>query len=352
MAKQIRNIVLTENEKEALIQRIELTDDLETVDRLRVVWFKVQGLTHKEIAVLLCIGINTVTRHLKRYLKGGLELLCRTDYTGSNPFLTLEQRNQVKIELIMNIYNTAEQVVIFVEKKYGVIYSVSGMQKLLKRLGFTYKKNRLIPSKCNPEDQIRFVKLFNKIRSELGEEDRIYFVDAFHAQHNSEAGMAWSEVGIPHLIPTNTGRKRCNVLGAFCTQTHENIFILTEENINQDKIVELLGKIHENHQTGKIFLVLDNAPYNHAGRVCAIAEFSCLYLVYQPPYSPNLNLIERLWKFTRKKFFKDKYRSTFKEFKEKLGVFFGDLSIYKKELSSLLAENFEIIPSVWQYPIY
>ena len=349
--QQIRIIKLEEKEREALLERIKKTVDRETADRLRIIWFKANGYSHRKIAMLLGVGINTITRCLQRYRRHGLEAICRSNYAGSNSALTLEQRNQLKIELQTNIYNTAAQVVVWVEKKFGVTYTLSGMQQLLKRLKFTWKKNRLMPSKADPEAQLQFVRWFKKLRAELGEDDRIYFVDAFHAKHNAESGMAWSAVGTPHMIPANSGRDRYNILGAYCTQTNENEIILTEENIKQDKLIELLDRLHAKHQSGKIYLVLDNASYNHAKRVKKRAELSGIILKYQPPYSPNLNLIERLWKFTRKKFFKDKYRATFQEFKEKLNHFFNNLADYQKELTSLLAENFELIPQNWNCSI-
>jgi len=134
------------------------------------------------------------------------------------------------------------------------------MHKLLKRLGFSHKKNRLVPGKADPKAQRQFVRWFEKVRAELEPDDRIYFGDAMHAKHNAEAGYAWSEVGEPHLIPTNSGRKRYNVLGAYCTQTHEHVFILTKDNINQDKIIELIELLQAKHPgDGKIYLILDNA---------------------------------------------------------------------------------------------
>ena len=97
-------------------------------------------------------------------------------------------------------------------------------------------------------------------------------------------------------------------------------------------------------------MILDNASYNKALRVRAQAVESKIILKYQPPYSPNLNLIERLWKFMRSKFSKDKYRATFAKFREKLDDFFANLDKYKNELATLLTEKFEMIPSAWQSP--
>ena len=345
MSKQIRTLDLSKKALKELDRRIRLTKDRNTADRFRVIKFKAHGLNHEDIANLLGIGINQVTEYLKRYQQGGIEAVSQHYYKGRKPLLSFSELNQLKIELLTTIYNTAAQVIVWVEKKFQITYTISGMHKLLKRLRFTYKKNRLVPSKADPEQQRQFVMWFQNIRATLGEDGRIYFVDAMHAKHNAEAGYAWSESGQPHHIPSNSGRQRYNILGAYCTQTHENEFILTEENIDQDKVIELMNMIHHNHIRGKIYVVLDNAPYQRAKRVQAHAKRVGITLKYQPSYSPNLNLIERLWKFTRKSIFKDKYCATFEEFKIGLQEFFKDLKSNLTELMSLMTERFEKLPS-------
>lgn len=349
--KQTRKLDLSPEEIKEIRKRIRQAKDRKTADRLRVILLKSEGYKNHVIAHILQIHANTVGNCIKRYQSGGLDALCATCYQGKQPRLTPEQLDILRLELKTHIYNTAEQVIIWVEKQFGITYSLRGMHGVLKRLGFTYKKSRLVPGKADPEAQRQFVRWFEKLQAELGPEDRIYFGDAVHVKHNAEAGYGWSEVGNPHLIPTNTGRQRYNVLGAYCTQTHEHVFILTEDNINQDKIIELLALLRAKHPgDGKIYLVLDNASYNRALRVRAQAEESQIIIKYQPPYSPNLNLIERLWKFMRRKFCKDKYRSTFAEFKKQLDEFFAHLSEYQDELATLLTENFELVPSVWKAP--
>ena len=349
--RQIRKIELSKEERKELRKRIRQTKDRKAADRLRVILYKTDGYKHYIIAGLLQMSINTVTECLKRYLAGGLDAVCEMGYQGKTARLTTEQQETLKVELKTHIYTTAQQVIVWVKEQFGISYKLRGMHKLLKRLGFTYKKNRLVLGKANPEAQRQFVRWFEKVRAGLGPEDRLYFGDAMHAKHNAEAGYAWSKVGEPHLVPTNSGRKRYNILGAYCTQTHEHVLILTEDNINQDKIIELLDLLRAKHLgEGKIYLILDNASYNKALRVRAQAMESKITIKYQPPYSPNLNLIERLWKFTRRKFFKDKYRSTFAKFKEQLDEFFANLDKYRDELATLLTEKFELIPSVWQAP--
>lgn len=349
--RQVRRIELSTKERKELCKRIRQTKDRKAADRLRVIWFKAEGFKHKYIAHLLQMSINSITKYLQRYVDGGLDAVCETNYHGKQTRLTPQQQKMLEIELKTHIYIATRQVIAWVEERFGVFYTVRGMHKLLKRLGFTYKKNRLVPGRADPEAQWQFVQWFEKVRAELGPDDRLYFGDAMYAKHNAEAGYAWSEAGKPHQIPTNSGRKRYNILGAYCTQTHEYVFILAEDNINQDKNIELLQQLRAKHPgEGKIYLIMDNASYNRARRVRAQAVESRITLKYQPPYSPNLNLIERLWKFTRRKFFKDKYRSTFAKFKRQLDEFFANLDRYKGELVTLLTEKFELIPSVQQAP--
>jgi transposase len=349
--KQIRKLDLSKEELGAIRKRIRQTKDRKAADRLRVILLKAEGYKNHVIAHILQISINSVSNHIKRYLRDGLDALCTTKYQGRQPRLTAEQQELLKIELKAQIYNTAEQVIDWVEKQFEVFYTLRGMHTLLKRLGFTYKKNRLVPGKADPEAQRQFVQWFEKVRAELGPDDRIYFGDAVHVKHNAEAGYAWSESGQPHLIPTNSGRQRYNILGAYCTQTHERVFILTEDNINQNSVITLLCLLRAKHPgNGKIYLILDNASYNKAKSVRCQAKLNQIMLKFQPPYSPNLNLIERLWKFMRKELFKDKYRSTFAKFKKSVIAFFVDLDKHRDKLGTLLTEKFELVPSVWQAP--
>ena len=353
MARHIRSadLNLDETTRQELVHLIRRTKRRKFADRLRAVLYKADGYSNKEIAALLQMGINQVTKILRRYLEGGIDALLSDNYQGSQPKLTDEQQHVLTVELKTKIYNTAQQVIAWVEHQWGVRYGLRGMHGVLKHLGFSYKKNRLVPSKADPEAQRQFVLWFEALRDQLGPDDRIYFGDAVHLKHNAEAGYAWSMVGEPHVIPTNSGRQRYNILGVYCTQTHEHLFILTEDNINQHTMVQLLQQLRAKHPgDGQIYLVLDNASYNKAHRVRDEAHAQQITLKFLPPYSPNLNLIERLWKFMRKKFCKDKYRGTFAEFRTQLDTFFANLGQYRAELASLLSENFELVPSVWQAP--
>ncbi len=352
MGRPTIEVKLDKEERQEIEKAIRESNDRKKADRLRVILSKDDGHSNKFIARLLQMGRNQVTKILRHYQQEGWPALLQAgQHQGATPKLSPEQQQALKVELTLNIYATAQRVIAWVQQRWQVTYDVSGMHKLLKRLGFSYKKNRLVPSKADPELQRRFVHWVAGLRLRLGPDDLLMYSDAVHFKHNAEAGYAWSLLGSPHQIPSNTGRQRYNVLGAYDPQSHEYCFLLTEDNINQDKLIEFLVLLRAQFSTKKkIYVIMDNASYNHAHRVKAEAKKQNIILDYLPPYSPNLNPIERLWKFVRKMFFKDKYRDTFAKFCTQLDHFFADLDQYRAELTSLLTENFELIPEGWQTP--
>jgi len=336
--------------QQELKRKIKENKDRKRADRLRIILYKIEGYSNKHIANLLQIGRKQVTKILQRYRQGGIEAVLKPDkYQGSQAKLSPEQQQALIIELRTNIYPTAMQVIAWVAGQWQINYDLSGMHKLLKRLGFSYKKNRLVPSKADPELQKKFVHWLDGLRAQMEADELLMYGDAVHFKHNAEAGYGWSLKGSPHHIPSNTGRQRYNVLGAYDPQNHEYYFMLTADNINQDKMIAFLDGLRQKFPDKKqLYLILDNASYNHALRVKAEAKRQTVILAYLPPYSPNLNPIERLWKFVRKKFFKDKYRDTFAKFCTQLDEFFANLDQYQDELTSLLTENFQLIPETWQ----
>jgi transposase len=342
-------IELGEAARQEIVKEIQQQGERKVADRLRVVLYKAEGQRNQAIAVLLQMSRTQVKKILSRYVCGGVpSLLTAARYRGAAPKLTESQQQALKIELKTHIYVTAQQVVAWIEQQWQVTYEVSAVQKLLKRLGFTYKKNRLVPSQADPDLQRQFVQWYAGLCARLAPNDRLYFGDAAHFKHNAEAGYAWSPAGEPFLIPSNSGRQRYNVFGAYAPRHHECVVLLTTDNITQATLVEFLALLRKHHpDTGQLYLLLDNARYNYTQAVAEAARLHQISLDYLPPYSPNLNPIERLWKFVRKHFFKDKYRRTFADFCAQLKDFFANLDPYRQQLASLITDSFELIPPGW-----
>ena len=165
-------------------------------------------------------------------------------------------------------------------------------------------------------------------------------MDAVHFVLAPFLGYLWSFTRL--FIKAPAGRKRYNVLGALDVITHELIPVTNDTYINAESVCSLLRLIY-NHSIGiPITIILDNARYQKCKVVKELAELLNIELLYLPAYSPNLNLIERLWKFVKKKSLYSKYYDEFVIFKNAIDDCLNRTHTeYKKELDSLLTHNFQ-----------
>jgi len=153
-------------------------------------------------------------------------------------------------------------------------------------------------------------------------------------------GFLWSFTRI--FIKAPAGRQRFNVLGAIDAMTHQLVTVTNDSYINAESVCELLRKLATVVTTTPITLVLDNARYQRCKLVEDCAITLGIELLFLPPYSPNLNIIERLWKFTKRKCLYSRYYETFADFKTAIITCLSNTDTkYRKELDSLLALNFQ-----------
>ena len=258
--------------------------------------------------------------------------------------LNEKAQKELKEHLSKKIYQTAEEIKEYVLEKYKIEYSTKGITKLIKKLGFVYKKTKQVPGKANTEAQKEFVeKKYPELKAGLGKEDKIYFMDGTHPQHNSMPAYGWILSGKTAEIKSNTGRSRININGVLSLDGME-VLVREDERINAQSTIKLFEEIEEkNIKAKKIYIIADNAKYYKNKLVTEYLARSKIEIIFLPPYSPNLNLIERLWKFFHKKICYNKYYEKFDDFKKTTLDFFDNIEKYRDELSKLITENFEII---------
>jgi len=306
------------------------------------------GLSYEETAKLLMFDETTLSRYLKTFRKSGVQGLLELRYTGRKTRLTLLEELTLKNYLREETKRTSKEVVDYVYKTYGIGYSVVGVTKLLHRLGFTYKKPKVIPGKADRVKQEEFLKAYNSLKSQLGDNDRIYFGDSTHPEHNTRPSYGWILKGKTNdkFIKTNTGRERLNLNGAINLGNKNAVVMLSEKTINSASTIRLLRKLEIKQPKGKIYLVLDNASHHHSKIVRLwLKKRRRIKLIFLPTYSPNLNPIERLWRFFHIKVTWNHYFETFEEFKKSSLRFFRNLNKYRPELETLLTDNFQLVPT-------
>jgi transposase len=147
-----------------------------------------------------------------------------------------------------------------------------------------------------------------------------------------------------YFIYSASGRKRFNVLGALNAITHEVVTITNDSYINALSVCELLRKLGAKHVGEAVTLFLDNARYQKCQIVQELAEQLKIELIYLPSYSPNLNLIERLWRHVKQEVLYSRYYDSFPKFKAAImDCINGSQSSQKKSLSTLFSLKFQII---------
>jgi len=168
----------------------------------------------------------------------------------------------------------------------------------------------------------------------------LYFVDASHFVPASFVGWVWCFVRLH--VRAASGRQRYNVLGALNAATHELVTEINATYINALSVCALLRKIADRGGPGPITLVMDNARYQRCALVQDSAKELGIELLFLPSYSPNLNPIERLWKFVKKEVLNSRHHQDFKKFQAAIDGCLAEMPTkHKGKLATLLTHNFQ-----------
>lgn len=340
MRKKLFN--LSKKEREELENKYREERDKRIAQRILCILLLHGGKSAKEVAIVLMVRVKTIKRWIKIFTKFGIHGLCTLNYKNNGAVCELNnaQIEELKTFLNSEIRSSTKEVMSYIEKTFGVKYTENGVLRLLRRLGYRYRKPAIIPAKADYEKQAEFIARYEEKRREIEEDGKIYFMDASHFLHNAVAGYGWIEKGKNIEIKTNSGRDRLNILGAYSPDEGDIITIETTESCASEKVKSLLRKIREaNPKRKQIVIVLDNARYQHTKEVKDLAVKLNIELLYLPAYSPNLNLIERFWKFMKQKITKNKYYPTFNEFVLVVKNFLQNAIRYKEELNSLITNG-------------
>jgi transposase len=342
----MKTIQLTPQQRNDISERRRQAQDRRIYQRLSAVLWSDGGRTREEIAELVGVSTRQVGQWFRIFRNKGLEQLCTLHYQGDPGRLRPAQVERLKQEIATGVFHNAEQVRTWVQETWGVDYSISGLKDLLRRIGASYHKVSGFFWKADVEEQKKFVRKHRRHKREAGPTTRRYFVDACHPVWGVDLLYScWLLVGQRFYVGVGNGRKRLNILGAYSPDDHDYVDLrLTKENITGEQFVKLLEKLLAKHPEAEKFLpYLDNARYYSKPVVKEwLARHRQFRLVFLPAYSPNLNLIERLWKFLRKKAL-NRWHKTFEEMQGAVAEVLDHLGEYRDELSTLMTERFAIV---------
>jgi transposase len=337
------NFTLTQNEREKIKQLHRNCSERKFADKLKSLLLLDKGFSCVEVGEILLLDDDTIRKYRSQYLIQGAESMLADKNKGTSSRLNECQINELEEHLEENTYSSTKGIIVWIKECFGITYTTNGINSLLKRLGFVYKKPVLTPCKADVRKQEEFIEQYKELKNGLEENDQIYFMDGVHPQHNSIASYGWIKRGKTKQLKTNNGRKRTNINGALNLKTKEVLYV-EDERINSQTMIALLQLILENQKEGKIHIILDNARYYHSQLVKDfLAGNKRICLHFLPPYSPNLNIIERLWHILKKMVVYNKFYLKFQDFSKAVNDFFENKIWLNEEFENYLTDNFQII---------
>jgi transposase len=344
------------------MQRINLSaDDLASVTheryhhpeplvqrKMEVLWLKHHGLPHHDIARLAGVSRASVTRYLKEFLTGGLAAIRRFPWKGRRGQLD-DHRAGLEELFHQHPPRSVREAQQAIEQRTGVRRGLTQVRRFLRRLGLKPRQvaSVPVPPKSTAEEHATQQRGF--LADELepllkdaraGRRD-VYFVDGAHFLYASFVGWVWCWVRL--CIRAASGRKRYNVLGALHAVSHRLIRVANHSYLNAVAVCDLLRLVAKASVGRPVTLVLDNARYQKCVLVTDLARSLSIHLLYLPSYSPNLNLIERVWKFVKKQCLRSVYHQTYEGFTAAIDNCLAGLdTTHKQDMNSLLTHKFQM----------
>jgi transposase len=298
------------------------------------------------VAKFLLLDEATIRRWLEVYRSAGLEGLLTLAYEGS--VCRLDEGQQEAVVAFVEETNPASTSLIaqFIERRFDVSYSRSGLLMLLNRLGLVYQLPEAVPRHVDEQAQARFIANYEALLNGLAPDEHVVFIDAVHPTRQARRSGVWVRKGTRIVLPQASGRERLNLHGAINLETGQTQILETEV-VNAASTIALLEAIVAAHPKASLIHVpLDQARYHHAKAVkdWLKASKAPLKLHFLPPYCPHLNPIERLWAVMHQNITHNKPYNTFKEFRQALLIFLKH-TIPKNwtQYADQITDNFRII---------
>jgi transposase len=321
---------LSPSQRSHLENLVRKTRDVNERNRVCVVLGRDDGHSIEEIAAILRISQSSVYDYLKEYdIK---EKTINAPHLGKPSKLTSDQEVELKNHLMKTTYLKVNKICLYVQEKYSVKYTVAGMRNWLQRQGFVYKQPIKVPGKLDPIKQEAFIEKYNELKSGLKKDEIILFVDAVHPEYQSQSVSGWILKGETKTLGTTAKQERLHFMGAI-ELTEMKVVVREYNTIDAESMIDFLKLLENSYDASKIHLICDNGRSNKNKDVQKyLSGETRIKIHYLPPYSPNLNSIERLWKVMREHTTYNKIYSKFSDFTGKIREFFAVGVVHLTEL--------------------
>ncbi|WP_260472078.1 IS630 family transposase [Bacillus canaveralius] len=307
-------------------------------ERYQTIRLHLMGKSVQEIAAILKRTSKTIGTYIRSYQEHGLDGLTMKFSTGKPPRLTTEQQAQLKQAIIdfqphecgfpAKFNWTLELIRSYILREFGKSYSIRGVSKMMERLGLSYTKPTYTLAAADEEKQKEFVETtFPEVKKiQNGEIDHILFEDESMIRDYQALQYTWFAKGKQRIIKT-TGKHRGVKLLATVDYVTGEIVWQEEEQYTALEFLSFLKKVTAAYPTGNMVLILDNARIHHAKMLEPFLKEigGRLKLIFLPPYSPQLNVVEGLWKWLKSEIINNVFYHTTAEIRKNVHAFMKNL---------------------------
>jgi transposase len=314
--------------------------------KMEALYLKSQGLRPEQITRLCDISNSTFYRYLAAYRAGGIDRLKESDFHRQSSQLA-EYRAQVEADMRAHPPASVAEASARIASLTGITRGPTQVRQFLRSIGMKPRKVGQIPAKADVEAQEQFKteQLEPRLEEAKAGQRVVFFVDAAHFVYAPFLGLVWCFERL--FVKAPSGRQRLNVLAALNATTREIFTVKNLTYVTAETVCELLRLVAGAHPGMPITIVLDNARYQRCALVQSVAARLGIELLFLPAYSPNLNLIERFWKFVKKQCLYSKYYADSASFQQAiLECIEGAPSRHKDVLAQLLTLKFHSFKEV------
>jgi transposase len=314
--------------------------------KMEALYLQSQGLAPEDIWHLCAISKTTFYRYLHAYREGGIEKLQEVSLHRRQSALA-DYRTSIEAALRQRPPASVAEAAARIAQLTGLERGPTQVRQFLKSLGMQPRKVGQIPAKADVTAQEDFQTghLEPRLAEAKAGQRLVFFMDAAHFVFAPFLGVVWCFERL--FVKAPSGRQRLNVLAALNATTRELFTVTNLTYITSVTVCEFLRLLAGAHTGVPITIVLDNARYQRCALVQSLAQTLGIELLFLPPYSPNLNLIERFWKFVKKQCLYSKYYADHLAFQHAIIACIAQApDKHKEELASLLTLKFQSFKAV------
>jgi transposase len=314
--------------------------------KMEALYLKSQGLGPEAICRLCAISKTTFYRYLYEYRAGGIDKLKEVSFHQRQSQLA-DYRTSIEADLRQRPPATVAEAAARIAALTGLERGPTQVRQFLKSLGMKPRKVGQIPAKADVRAQETFKteQLEPRLAEATSGQRVVFFMDAAHFVFAPFLGLVWCFERL--FVKAPSGRQRLNVLAALNATTREIFSVKNLTYITSETVCELLRLLVGAHGGVPITIVLDNARYQRCALVQSLAQSLGIELLFLPTYSPNLNLIERFWKFVKKQCLYSKYYADHHTFQQAIIACIEQAPTQHRDaLASLLTLKFQTFKEV------